>query len=185
MISVGVRVKVLDSYSGGLDNAKGRLAKIVGMDYNGGQPNYVLDIEGERTSSYNYGGGERTYISKYPVIVNGSEIEEVPYEFKDSEGNLVELGDVVAYAVYGGGIIKGTVVDFKDTVYPRWGNPRKELKMKVEYEVKTYRTDGDGRKAYAIRKCTQWLSSQSSTLIIQKNLAQKFFVSKDLLIQDV
>jgi len=174
MIVKGSRVKVTDAYAGSLDNVKGRMGKITAVNVENGKVSYLLDIR-----------GERSYTSNYPVIVTDSEIEEAPYNFKDMEGNTVELGDIVAYGVHGGGLIKGTVVDFKDTVYPRWGTERKELKMKVEYDVNYHESDGDDRKIPANFKRSVWLSSQSSTLIIQKNPARQFFLSKDLIIHDV
>jgi hypothetical protein len=184
MIQINSRVKVKDNYLGGLDDVIGRTAKVIHVHktppemYN----KYVLDIEGTRQRSYYSSGGQQFYTQKYSVIVNGDEIEELPYEFRDSEGNLVELGDTVVYASHGGGITKGVVVDFKDTVYPRWGSPRKELKMQVEYEVTQYYSDGnesiESRVPY-ITKRKQWFSNGHQTLIIEKNAVRRFLVSKD------
>lgn len=187
MITNGARVKILGSYSGGLDNVKGRSGKIVSTEVDGQTVRYLLDIKGERTHTYNYGGtyDERSYTTQYPVIVEASEIEEEPYSFKDKEGRLVELGDIVVYATHGGGLIKGTVVDFKDTVYPRWGTERKELKMKLEIEHNYSQSDGGDRMLSKRSTYTQWLSSQGSTLIVQKNPALGFFANKNFLIQDV
>jgi hypothetical protein len=186
MIAKNSRVKVLDNYSGGLDNVKGRSAKIVSTEVDGQEVKYLLDIKGDRTHTYNYGGayGERSYTTQYPVIVEASEIEEEPYNFKDRDGQVVELGDIVVYATHGGGLIKGTVVDFKDTVYPRWGTERKELKMKLEIEHTYGESDGGDRRVSKKSTYTQWLASQGSTLIFQKNPARNFFISKDFLIQD-
>lgn len=170
MIQIGSRVKVLPHYSGGLNNVMGETAKIVKIDITSPEVHnrYVLDIEGERIHSYSYGGSETTYKRSHPVIVDGYEIEEVPYDFKDAEGNLVEIGDTVVYASYGGGITKGVVVDFKDKTYSQWGDSRDELKMKVEYESTYTTSDGDVREIETTETRTQWFLNQNQTLIIKK-----------------
>lgn len=170
MIQIGSRVKILDNYFGGLSDVIGKTAKVVKIEvtrpetYN----TYLLDIQGERTHSYTYSGNETKYKQSYSVIVDGSEIEEVPYDFKDAEGNLVEIGDTVVYASHGGGITKGVVVDMKDKTYSQWGDSRDEIKMKVEYGCTYKDSDGDTRSIGNKTTRTQWFANGNQTLIIRK-----------------
>lgn len=185
MIINGARVKVLDNYSGGLDGVKGAVGKVVSTEIVDGKTFYQLDIMGTRTQTVEYSTGPYKYSSSYYAIVKPDEIEEQPYNFKDMNGQVVELGDIIVYGVYGGGLIKGTVVDFKDVTRVRWGRDYDELKMKVECEHSYNSSDGGDRKVSVKSKYTRWLASQSRTLIIQKNPARQFFISKDLIIHDV
>lgn len=182
MIMNGARVKVLDNYSGGLDGVKGAVGKIVSTELSEGKTFYKLDIMGQRTNTVQYSTGPYTYTSSYYAIVKADEIEEQPYNYKDMNGQLVELGDIVVYGVHGGGLIKGTVVDFKDVTHVRWGRDYDELKMKIESEHSYDSSDGGDRKVAVKSKHTRWLSGQSRTLIIQKNPARQFFISKDLIV---
>lgn len=170
MIQVGTRVKVLDNYFGGLTDVVGKIGKVVRVIHTAPEveTQYVLDFRGTRTKKYKFNGYEESYTYNYDVIVNHSEIEEVPYDFRDKEGNLVELGDTIVYGVHGGGIIKGTVVDFKDKVYPRWGTPEDVLKIKVEFVESYPISDGGHRSTQVENKRTVWLSNQNQTLIIWK-----------------
>jgi hypothetical protein len=182
MIQVGSRVKIKPNYSGGLEGVLGKTAKVTKIEKTAPEicSRYVLDIKGERTHTYNYGGNPTKYTRSYYVIVDSDEVEEVPYEFKDCEGNIVEIGDLVVYGSYGGGLTKGTVVDFKDTTYPRWGNPREELKMKVEYDCPCYESDGNGRRISFTEKRTQWFSNGGQTLIVQKCQLKNVFQVRGL-----
>lgn len=170
MIQIGARVKIKPNYSGGLSDVIGETGKIVKIQVTSPETynHYLLDIEGERTHSYNYGGNETSYKRSYPVIVDGSEIKEIPYDFKDAEGNLVEIGDTVVYASYGGGITKGVVVDFKDKTYSQWGDSRDEIKMKIEYECTYNKSDGDNRSITNKTVRARWFANGNQTLIIKK-----------------
>jgi hypothetical protein len=182
MIQKKSRVRIKSNYSGGLDKVIGETAKVIDIEVTAPEieNRYVLDIEGERTHNYTSGGRQVEYKHSYPVIVNQGEVDEVPYDFKDCEGNIVELGDTVVYSSYGGGITKGTVVDFKDMVYPRWGDAYPELKMQIEYDSTGHYSDGGGENARHIKnsvKRRKWVSNSSQTLIIEKDSVKKFLQS--------
>lgn len=175
MFVKGTRVKVLDNYAGGLSNVAGRMAKVVQSEKKNGNLHHLLDIRGTRTVKYRYGSEEDSYNLQSDVIVTDSEIEEVPYNFKDCEGNTVDIGDTVVYGVHGGGLLKGTVLDFKDETHTGYGTVRKELKMKIECEHIYSANDGLDREMHVKSTYTRWLTNQHSTLIIQKGLAHWTF----------
>lgn len=188
MIQVGTRVKVNQNYAGGLTDVVGKMGHVVRVIHYAPEVEnqYVLDFRGARTKTYDYGHGQEEYTYNYDVIVNQSEVEEVPYDFRDKEGQLVELGDIIVYGISGGGILKGKVVDFKDTIHTRWGGTQNILKMKVEVSDSYTSSDGGERSVEVETKRTVWLSGKSNTLILQKNPANRFALTlgSDILICD-
>lgn len=182
MIQVGTRVKVLDNYRGGLTDVVGKTGRVVRVIRQAPEieTQYVLDFRGGRTKTYKspYNNTEEEYTYNYDVIVSQSEIEEVPYDFRDKEGQLVDLGDVIVYGVSGGGILKGKVVDFRDVpIFSYGGATNTILKMKVEVADSYTSSDGGDRSVEVETKRTVWLSNKNSTLIFQKNPANRFTIS--------
>ncbi|AXH49293.1 hypothetical protein HWB76_gp109 [Streptomyces phage Blueeyedbeauty] len=174
MIQLNSRVKINDTYSGGIPDVIGKVGKV---EHVAGTV-YQLSVSGKRESSYYKG-----HFYDYKVIATASEIDEVPYDFKDMEGTTVELGDIVVYGSNTGNLTKGKVVDFKDMTYPRWEQPRQELKFQLEYEVDDYLYDGGDRRLTRTETRRMWLSKSSRTLVVQKGLSSYF--PGELIIQDV
>lgn len=173
MIKVGSRVTVKDNYAGGLDDVIGKTAKVVYIqrDKNPAiQSNIELNIRGSKTETRKgyYGRDDYEYTSDYPVIVTSDEIEENPIEFKDMDGNLVEIGDKVAYAVYGGGLTRGTVIDIKDEPEGHWGT-HDVKKVKIEIDDTNSSWDGGKRKVTKPYKRTFWYANSQQMLILQKH----------------
>ena len=162
MIQLNSRVKINNTYSGGIPDVIGKVGKVQHVAGNV----FQLTVTGKVESSY-YPG----HFYDYNVLATASEIDEVPYGFKDMEGNEVELGDTVAYASNKGDLTKGKVIDFKDLTQVRWGTDKEEVKFLLEYEVDDNLYDGVGRRATKTVVQRKWLGMSSRTLIVQKNLA--------------
>jgi hypothetical protein len=166
MVTIGSHVKVLDNYSGGLDNLKGRIGQVKSIKFfdEAVYPQYELDINGDRTRSYQSYNGVNEYVVAYPALVLGNEVEEVVYEFKDINGDQVEIGDTIVYGAYGGKLTVGNVVDIDERI----GYSNKEVKMKIQVFKEWETSDGDSCTASRSKFVTRWLSRQSSTLILSK-----------------
>lgn len=172
MIKVGSRVTVKDNYAGGLDDVVGKTAKVVYIERATDpavQSKIQLDIRGSKTQTMKgyYGRADYEYTSDYTVIVTSDEIEESPIEFKDMDGVLVEIGDKVAYAVHGGGLIRGTVIDLKDEPEGHWGTHNVK-KVKVEVDDENSVWDGNSRHVSKPSKRTFWYANSRQMLILQK-----------------
>lgn len=179
MSLVGTKVRVKDNYAGGLENVIGRVGKVIAVD-----PNhdpfaegrlYALDIQGIRRKSYydNWRKENVEYTYDYTVLVTGDEIERVAYEVKDSQGQLVELGDKVVYGPLGGGVSMGKVVDIKDNESGGYY----KFAVKVELEETTSHIDGGDRRIDGLpSKRYQWYTHMDRLLVIQKGSLN--FISK-------
>ncbi|AXQ63421.1 hypothetical protein SEA_COMRADE_182 [Streptomyces phage Comrade] len=158
MIQIGIRVRVLDNYSGGLGNTIGRTGKVLRASSEG---LYLLDIKGSRKASW----GDYTY--ERDVIVKADEIEPVSFDLKDAQGRKIELGDKVAYGPLGGGVTIGTVVDI-DEREGRYGY--KTTKFRLETNGKDYFNDGGDRTISGGHlKTYRWYEHSGRCVIIEKN----------------
>ncbi|QGH79484.1 hypothetical protein SEA_LIMPID_181 [Streptomyces phage Limpid] len=173
MIQLNSRVKINETYSGGIPDVIGKVGKVQHVAGNV----FQLTVTGKVESQY-----YRGHFYDYNVLATLSEIDEVPYNFKDMEGNLVELGDTVVYGSNKGDMTKGKVVDIKDLTRVRWGVDKKETKFQLEYEVDENLYDGVERRVAKIITRRKWLSEGHRTLIVQKGLSSYF--PGELIIQD-
>lgn len=178
MITKGSKVKIGDNYSGNLEDVKGEIGTVIEVKVDPDpavQNTYLLDVRGSyRKESYYYKGSFNTYYSN--VIAFSDELEEYSYGMKDSTGALIEIGDTVVYSGNRPGIIKGVVVDFKDTEEVRWGNNRQVVKAQLEIEAEHGYHDGI-RSMTSTGSRKQWFEHGSRMLIVQKNL-------KDLILRN-
>lgn len=161
MVNIGTRVRVKDTYSGGLDNVIGRTGRIVNHD----DDSYALDIQGQRKATWG------DYIHDYDVIVTESEIEKVEFNLTDCKGQKIELWDTVVYGPVGGGITLGTVIDI-DERNGRWGG--RTVKFLLEIDSRLVYSDGDGRKITdSSHKTTRWYENDNHALVIRKGSDEK------------
>jgi hypothetical protein len=153
---VGDYVTITEAYSGNLVDVVGKTAKVRVRH------NDLLVLE---LKAYKKDQDHRYW--DYDVIVKDNEVEVQHYEFKDSKGTLVEVGDTVVYGPLGGGVSMGKVVEIKQGVHSRWGRDYTETKVKVETESSDYYTDGD-RKVELPSKTHRWYSHGDRMLVVQK-----------------
>jgi len=158
VISIGSEVKVLDTYSGGLENVIGRTGRIVTIDGD----NIVLDIKGQRMISYSYpGSGHSSFAHDYNVIVTAQEIEEVTYEMRDAVGQSIEIGDTVVYGPCAPGVIRGKVVAMK--------KEGRDTQFQLEIECDEAFHDGDTRRVSKKTTRKQWYGYGTRALVVQKS----------------
>lgn len=184
MIVKGSKVRINDNYNGNLSDVIGKVGSVVEVEIPSNEEiesRYLLDIEGTyvHEASY-YPGGKRTYTSK--AIVHRSEIDEFSYDMRDCKGVLLEVGDKVVYSGCRPGIIEGEVVDFKDTENS-WMSVREVKKVQLRI-TDSYRYN-DGIRTFEKKVSRfQWFEHPGRMMIVQKNMNNIVFNSKDFLALD-
>ncbi len=156
MSLVGSYITINDSYDGNIADVVGKSGKVVA------QANglLALDIRGYKKDQ------DHRYWD-YNVVVKESEVDVKTFEFKDSKGTLVEIGDKVVYGPLGGGVTIGEVVDIKEATHSRWGREYTETKVQLKIESEQAWTDGD-RWVRLPGTTTRWYGHGSRMLVIQK-----------------
>jgi hypothetical protein len=153
---VGRYVKIKDNYAGNIVDVVGKTAKVLARRGD----NLALDLKGYKKNQ------DHRYWD-YDVIVNTGEIEVVEFDFKDSNGQKVEIGDKVVYGPLGGGVTVGIVVDIKEAEHSRWGRGYKTTKVQLEVESEKFYGDGD-REVRLPSTTKRWYDHGSRMLVIQK-----------------
>jgi hypothetical protein len=156
MSLVGKYVTIKDSYEGNLEDVIGKTAKVVSAS----GEFLVLDLK-----AYKKNQDHRYW--DYDAVVKASEVEVKEFEFKDSKGTLVEIGDKVVYGPLGGGVTVGEVIDIKEATHSRWGRSYTETKVQLRIESERAWTDGD-RWVRLPNTTTRWYSHGGRMLVIQK-----------------
>lgn len=163
MSLVGKYVTINDTYEGNLADVVGKTGRVIA--HNDGL--LALDIR-----AYKKDQDHRYW--DYDVMVLESEVTVKEFEFKDSKGQLVEIGDKIVYGPLGGGVTVGTVVDIKEAAHSSWGRSYTETKVQVEIESSKMWYDGD-RKIEVPSTTTRWYSHGGRMLIVEKS--QKNYIS--------
>jgi len=156
MAIVGDYVKITENYKGNIRDVIGKVGKVVARKAD----LYALDLRGYKKDQ------DHTYWD-YNVIVQAGEFEVQKPEFKDSKGQLVEIGDTIVYGPLGGGVRIGKVVEIKETEHSSWGHKYKTTKVRVEIDSENYWGDGD-RSIRLPSKTFRWYGDSSRMLVIRK-----------------
>jgi hypothetical protein len=156
MSLVGKYVTIKDNYEGNLEDVIGKTAKVVSSS----GEFLALDLK-----AYKKNQDHRYW--DYDAVVKESEVEVKEFEFTDSKGQKVEIGDKVVYGPLGGGVTVGEVVDIKEATHSRWGGSYTETKVQLRIESEKAWTDGD-RWIRLPDTTTRWYSHGGRMLVIQK-----------------
>lgn len=158
MANIGDYVKINERYAGNLEGVIGKVGKIVAKQ----GANIALDLR-----AYKKNQDHRYW--DYNVVVRDNEIDVMNPEFKDSKGQLVEIGDTVVYGPLGGGVRMGRVVDVREVekTYSYSSRVYKSVRVKVELDDEKAWTDGD-RWVKIPSKTYRWYDDSSRMLVIQK-----------------
>ncbi len=156
MSLVGKYVTINDSYDGNITDVIGKTGRVVARK----DDLLALDLRGYKKDQ------DHRYWD-YNVLVKESEVDVKEFEFKDSKGQLVEIGDKIVYGPLGGGVTVGTIVDMKEATTSSWGRSYTETKVQVETESEKMWHDGD-REIRLPSTTTRWYSHGSRMLVIQK-----------------
>lgn len=158
MANIGDYVKINESYAGNLESVIGRVGKVVAKQGDV----YALDIR-----AYKKNQDHRYW--DYDVMVKDGEFDVRNPEFKDSKGQLVEIGDTVVYGPLGGGVRMGRVVDIREVemTYSYSSHTYKKVRVRVELDSERYFGDTD-RSIRIPNKTYRWYDDSSRMLVIQK-----------------
>jgi hypothetical protein len=115
-------------------NIVGALVKVTGVDKDDVS---LLVVDRKVSNGYGY---------KVPLIVKSDEVRTVPIDARDANNTPINVGDEVAYAVYGGGLNQGKVTGIIPRRVSRYNYLSKETAQNIEYSL---RVEAKGSKSFS------------------------------------